>query len=236
MLTLSQQSLSQTFNQKIIFADSLYNLKKYGPSLKIYENIYNQTGKYSLAMLLKMAFINEISGEYSKTLFYLNIFYHDQPNKKVLSQMEFLDEKHNLKGYKYTDLEYFISLYNEYYYYIIVYILAASITFFAYLLLKKLKKKRLGLRPIVFIGLLIVVYYITNYRVIPPRAIIAHNNTILMSAPSAASELVNMAGEGHRVTIHNKKDIWYEISLENTKAFIKEDDLYLIPQKQKSLF
>lgn len=236
MLIFPQQVISQNYQEKITAADSLFYLQKYPEALQAYETIFQKSGKYSLSMLLKMAVLWENAGDYSKSLFYLNVFYRDQPNKKVLSQMEFLADKYKLKGYSYTDLEYFISLYNEFYYSIIVYILCATLAFLVYLAVLKARKKKLGLRPLFFICILMSVYYITNYRVIPPRAIIAKQNALLMSAPSAASEVISMAGKGHRVTINKKRDIWYEINWANGAAYIREDDLFLIPQNQKSLF
>src|SRR5690242_16134229 len=86
MLLNTQQLYSQNYQQKINKADSLFQAKNYSPALEIYEDIYQNNARYSLSMLLKMSFIKEISGDYSRALFYLNIFYHDQPNKKVLEQ------------------------------------------------------------------------------------------------------------------------------------------------------
>jgi hypothetical protein len=231
-----QYSYSQSYQKKIKFADSLFRSNNFDQALIAYETIFRESGKYSLSMLLKMAFLNEYNGDFSKALFYLNIFYRDQPEKKVLSKMEDLAEKHNLSGYRYTDLEYFISLYNEYYYFIIVYIVSASFAFFGYLILRRMQKKELGMRPFTFLFILMGVYYITNYPIIPPRAIIASKNCYLMSAPSAASEVVHVSSEGHRVTLHGKEDIWYEIAWENGRAFIREDDLHILPEEEKKLF
>src|SRR4051812_13808303 len=89
-----QQVYSQNYQYKINQADSLFNLRKYTEAERIYEEIYEQSGQYSLSMLLKMSFLKEISGDYSRALFCLNVFYHDQPNKKVLEQMEYLAEKY----------------------------------------------------------------------------------------------------------------------------------------------
>ena len=232
----TQNVYSQEHEEKIKLADSLFAKNNFEKSLQVYEIVFDSTGKYSLSMLLKMAFLNERNGDYSKALFYLNIFYRDQPDKRILEQMEVLAEKNNLVGYKYTDLEYFTSLYNEYYYHIIIYILLGSFAYFLNLVVKKYQKKNLGYRSVAFIIILMIVFYITNYRIIPTRAIISNKNALLMTAPSAGSNVIDIVGEGHRVTLYRKKDIWYEISWEEGRAFIREDDLHIIPQNNKLLF
>jgi uncharacterized protein YgiM (DUF1202 family) len=215
----------QSNQEKLHEADSLFASQKYTDSFVIYENLLNNSDQFSLRMLLKMAFIKEALGDYTSALYYLNMYYRYQPNKKVLRKMEELAARYKLSGYRYTDLEYFISLYNQYYYYIIFFFISFALTFYLYLIIKKLRKKKMGLRPLIFIIILGSAYYITNYNIIPPKGIISQSDTYLMSAPSAASEPITVTDKGHRVVILGKEDVWYKIKWENQTAYILQSNL-----------
>ncbi|MBX9852110.1 MAG: SH3 domain-containing protein [Cytophagaceae bacterium] len=174
-----------------------------------------------------MAFIKEGLGDYTAALYYLNLYYNYNPNKKVLKKMEELAAKYKLSGYRYTDLEYFISLYNQYYHYIIFFFLAFALSYYLHLLIKKLRRKKIGLRPLIFIFILGTAYLLTNYNIIPPKGIIRKSGTLLMSAPSAASVPIATIDEGHRVMILEKKDVWYRIIWEDKSAYILEYNLWV---------
>ena len=218
----------QSYEQKLKEADSLFAAARFTDALTLYEDILQASGQFSHQMLLKMAFIQEGLGDYTSSLYYLNLYYNYNPNKKVLKKMEDLASKHKLSGYRYTDLEYFISLYNQYYYSIIYLFLAFAVTYYLYLWLKKLRRRKLGLRPLAFILMLTTVYILTNYDLIPPKGIISESGTILMTAPSAASDPIALVDKGHRVMVMGKEDVWYRILWESQTAYILESHLKLV--------
>jgi hypothetical protein len=218
----------QTYEQKLNRADSLFSSYRYTEAFEIYRDIFHNSDQFSHQMLLKMAFIKEGMGDYTSSLYYLNLYYNYNPNKKVLKKMEDLASKYKLEGYRYTDIEYFISLYNQYYYSIIFFFLAFATTYFLYLLIKKFRRKKLGFRPLVFILLLAAVYILTNYNLIPPKGIISKSGTVLMSAPSASSDPVALLDKGHRIMILGKEDIWYRILWDSKTAYILQNNLMVV--------
>jgi uncharacterized protein YgiM (DUF1202 family) len=147
--------------------------------------------------------------------------------------MEDLAAKHKLSGYRYTDLEYFISLYNQNYYYIIFFFLFSAFTYFIYLVIKKIRKRPLGFRPAIFILILGTAYILTNYDIIPPKGIVSRSGTWLMKAPSAAAPTIAMIDKGHRVMILDKEDVWYRILWDDQSAYILESNLLLIGESKK---
>ncbi|MFN3404835.1 MAG: tetratricopeptide repeat protein [Cytophagaceae bacterium] len=225
---IGQIAFAQNFSDNLKLADSLFKEKKYIEANEIYEQIYSKDDRFSPQMLLKMAYTHESSGDYTKALYYLNVFYNYHPEKKVLKKMEDLAIRHRLTGYNYTDLEYFISLYNQYYYYIIYFFLFTAISFYVYLIVKKINKRRLGLRPIFFILILLVVYIVTNYELVPMKGIISNDNAYLMSGPSAASEVKAITEKGHRVIVWSKNDIWYKVSWNGEQMYIRKNNLMLV--------
>lgn len=234
---LVNPAFTQSYEGTLLQADSLFEARKYTEAFDLYENILEKSDHFSFQMLLKMSFIKEGLGDYTSALYYLNLYYNYKPEKKVLKKMEDLAAKHKLSGYRYTDLEYFISLYNQYYYYIIFFFLFSAFSYFLHLVLKKFRKKKLGFRPVVFIFILGTAYLLTNYDIIPPKGIVSNSGTLLMTAPSAASEPLATIDKGHRVIILDKTDVWYRILWDNKAVYVLENNLLLIGEpKNFTLF
>jgi hypothetical protein len=204
-------------------ADSLFESKKYIESFEIYHLVLDSSHRYSPRMLLRMAFIKEGLGDYTSALYYLNLYYSYNPDKEVLKKMEEIGLKCKLSGYSFTDLDYFISIYNENYYYILIVFLAAAVIYFIYLLIYRRTKS--GARPFYFIIMLLIALYLTNSSLSPPKGIITHSGVHLMSSPSAGADLVDIVDKGHRVTILSKEDIWYKINWNGSPAYIRENNL-----------
>ena len=208
-------------------ADSAFASGKYIESFKHYEKIFSEE-YYTSQMLLKMAYIKEALGDYTKALYYLNIYYFFELDRKALKKMENLAKTHQLSGYKYSDKEYFISLYNSSFLYISTVLLVISyIVFFMFFLRKK---RYLNFSSMLFfIVLLACLVYVTNYRIDSSKGIIQLNKTCLMEAPSAGSLLVEVLNKGHRVEVLSKKDIWYHVKWKDKKAYIRQSNLLLVP-------
>src|SRR5690348_1763124 len=73
--------------QKIKQADSLFQAKQYTQSLALYQSVFNEK-KYSPAMLLKMAYIQEGLGKIGQTLYYLRLYYLASDDEQALHKME----------------------------------------------------------------------------------------------------------------------------------------------------
>jgi hypothetical protein len=225
-LLLQEHSSAQSPFMQLLKADSLFEAKKYTQSFEIYKNILETSEQFSPRMLLRMGFIKEGLGDYTAALYYLNLFYSFNPDKEVLKKMEEIASRYKLSGYNYSDLEYFISLYNEYYYYIITFFLMAAVSFYLYFIIKKTSNSKLGFDlPLLFMVILSAAYYLTNHSLTPPKGILTNDHTPLMSSPSGAADLVDFAGKGHRVTLLGKEDIWYKILWNDEPAYVREINL-----------
>lgn len=226
----------QNVKELIQKGDSLYQSKNYDLAHSYYFQIFNSTKTYSPNMLLKMAYINEKKGDLASQLFYLCTLYRHHPRGSVLKKIESIAEGQYLQGYSYSDLEYFISVYKQYYDAILVVLMILCILFCANLLIKKWRNKKLGYRPIFFLLFLAFLYFISNYSLIPPRAILNKNNCLMMEEASASSDVKTIASRGHRITLFGKKDIWYLVNWEGTRYYIKESDIFIIPESHPYLF
>ena len=227
--------LSNSVSYSIETGDSLFKNRKYTQAFSIYETISDSSEKFSSQMLLKMAYIKEGLGDYTSALFYLNKFYTYNPERYVLRKMEDLAYQYKLNGYNYTDIEYFISIYNKYYYYIISAFLLSAAFIFILILLRKREKKPIGKSPILFVALLGAAYFIINYRIAPVKAIVFNSGSLLMSYPSAGSELLYVLEKGHRVPVLDDQDIWSKIEWEGQAVFIRKSDIKLVEPISSSI-
>jgi hypothetical protein len=170
-----------------------------------------------------MAFIKEGLGDYTSALYYLNLFYSYNPDKEVLKKMEEIGLKYKLTGYTYTDLDYFISIYQEYYHYILIFLIGTCLIYYLLMFIKR--RTKLGLRPFYFVMMLLLALYLVNFSLTPPKGIISNSAVHLMASPSAGAPLVGIVDKGHRVTIVSKEDIWYKIRWNGSTAYIRENNL-----------
>src|SRR5690554_5525726 len=110
LLLLLQSFNCQADNQSLAKADSLFKSKNYQEALVIYESILDEDQSYSPAMLLKMAFISEGIGDFSKTILYLSKYYDHNPSQQIPNKIKELTHQASLSGYSITDREQFWGL------------------------------------------------------------------------------------------------------------------------------
>src|SRR6478735_4065061 len=95
-------------------ADSLFKAKHYTESLELYQHYY-QSGNYSPAMLLKMAYIQEGLGKISQSIYYLQLYYQASADEQALRKIEELAAKNKLEGYTSdSDQTFFRTLADQY--------------------------------------------------------------------------------------------------------------------------
>ena len=230
LISFLETSYSQGFKEELKTADSLFQLKRYTQSLTLYENIVREERQASPAMLLKMAFIYESLEDLSNTLYSLNSYYLLTSDKRVLTKMTELAQTHTLEGYSTNDFDLFLKFYDEHRNYFILITLALGILILSMIFKrkKKLNEKSVGL-SFGLLSIVFVAFLLINFSKLAPKGIITSANTYLMSGPSAGSDLIEITGEGHKVEIVGKKDIWLEIKWKSGRAFIRENNIQRLP-------
>ncbi len=223
----AQLANSQEVTNEIILADSLFNQKKYTESLEVYEELLSVQKQYTPQMLLKMAFIKEGLKDYSKALYYLNLYYAKTTDKRALKKMEKLAKTNELNGYNYTDTEFFTMIYQRYANYLSIFLMAV-----AFFLLVLLYKNRSDSKPIatgVFLSLvLLLLFYHVNNAGFFEKGIITESNAYMMKSPSSGADLMEIIDKGHRVNVTDKNDVWLEIEWEGEKGFVREGNISII--------
>jgi hypothetical protein len=224
-LTCFQSAYSQNYSAALKTADSLYQQKRYTQSFEHYQQLLKNK-KYSPAMLLKMAYIQEGLKNIGQALYYLNLYFLATNDKAALEKMEELADQYNLEGYKTSDTDRALTFYHDYYNYI-SYALAALILLLLTIIVYT--RRKLQQRPIagvIFISVFIIAFFIhVNYGRSLQTGIITRANTFIMDGPSPGASLVVIVGDGHRVEVIGKKDVWFKIRWNGEVAYVKQNAL-----------
>lgn len=218
---------AQQIESELAVGDSLFEAKKYTEAFTHYDQIL-ASGQYTSQMLLKMAYVKEALNDITQTLYYLNLYYQANPKTEVLHKMEELADTHDLRGYDFTDYEYFATIYHKNQ-------LAISLVGTFLLLLGvagifwQKRKEADILFPSVLVGMYCLVFLAAiNFGFPLENGIISQDGVLLMQAPSAGASVAEKINGGHRVKILEKQDIWYKVEWEEDEVFVRENNLLII--------
>ena len=221
----SFQSSAQTSHFRLQTADSLFTAKRYTQSLEHYEEILRQH-QYTPAMLLKMAYIQEGLNNMGSAMYYLNLYYIATNDKSVLEKMDDMATKFDLHGYETTDTDRFWSFYLDNHLYVSIALAALMVLMVSIMYHTRM---RLHARPITsgiaVAALAILLFVHLQYGSIRSRAIISQATTYLMDGPSPGASVIAIVGDGHRVEVLGKKDVWLKIRWDEDVAYVKENSL-----------
>lgn len=220
---------AQNYKEQMQQADTLFEKQAYTQALKYYEQLLLQSGRASAGMLLKMAYIEEGLQNSTKALYYLNLYYAYKPSQRVIDKMKEMALQHNLKGYEFKDVDFFMVLYERYYLYIALTLLTLSCITLLSMIARIIKREYLPARHIIgFLFFLLTIFLFLNIKTNEARAIVAQDNVYLMSAPSAGAKLVAIIDKGHRLEVQASKDIWLQVELNGQIAFVRKQNVLLI--------
>ena len=223
LIITAQVAKAQT---TLTLADSLFGKKKYTESFELYKSILELEKKSSPSMLLKMAYIKEGLGGYSDALYYLNLYYLQTADKKVLSKMEELSKKRNMKGYEFSDFEFIQTIFYKYYFIICGLVMALAILFLAFTYHLKINLKRSPILPASLMSIaLAILFYILNFGHDYDKAIINQSSTYMMSGHGAGAEVMSVIDKGNRLQTLGEYDVWTKVEFDNKTGYIKTDKL-----------
>ena len=228
LLTTSISGVCNHHDDDLKLADSLFDKGKFIQSFEVYEQILAD-GRVTPAMLLKMAYTKEASDDLGEAMYYLNLYYQQTYNKKVLKKMEVMAEEHQLEGYNYDDYEFFQNLVHRFESELLWFALVLCIFFFSILYYIKNKGGAVSLNAkISYVFLIAIVMVLSNVKLSSKKAIIHSDNTIIMNAPSAGATFIENAEEGHRVEVIGEKDVWFKIAWRDGEGYVKKNQLLMI--------
>ena len=217
-------SWSQTANNQVNRADSLFKAKQFTQSYALYNSILTK-GNYSPAMLLKMAYIQDGLNHPALCLYYLNLYHKATDDYQAVTKMEDIAAKHRLEGYQSSDSSQALILIQKNANQIMLILSTLVFLLFAVVIYQKRKNFNLLLSGVLLFLFCCLLMAVTNWTGKPNLAIISQSSTYLMSGPSSGSSVIAIINEGHRVEVEGKKDVWLKIQWKDKDAFVKESSV-----------
>ncbi len=217
---------AETSENQLAKADKLFAQKKFTEAFKLYESILGQE-QYSPQMLLKMAFIKEGLADYPSALYFLCLYYRHNSESTVLQKIVEIADKYELKGYDYSDTEYFAALYNQYKWIVCTVVLLLSI-YFLNSAWRSASKRTAQSWLLGQVALLAVLALVHNLAVLEAKGVVRSNNVYAMNAPSAAANVFGVLSKGHRLTVLEEHDIWYKVLWEGELAYVRKHHLLIV--------
>ncbi len=215
-------------NANILLADSLLATKNYKNALIIYETYVKQTQKESPTLLLKMAFLSEKTNDFAKALYYLQNYQKYSPSLELLDKMENLAQKYSLEGHQKSKYSFLNVFYTKFYTYLLIITIFAVILLFRWTIWSNWRQNtHLPSRfPIMFLFFLLLFVLIINFYPSQKQVILAQDNTLVMSMPSAGGRVLAIRNKGNSYQLLSEQDNWVEIMFENKKSYIKKSQIF----------
>lgn len=216
----------QTNSSLLKQADSLFASKKYTESFEIYEQIFQSERESSTAMLLKMAYIKEGLGDYTKALFYLNVYFNKTLDDKALTKINEIAESNELLGYENNEKPFFQSAvlrFLDSIRYLVTIFLIVSVTLILWYNRKTGSKSLTSYLAILVV--LVGIILVNNIQKVPQMGIISSNSTYLMSGPSGAADVITIVEKGHKVEILDKEGAWVKINWNGEEVFLRNNKI-----------
>jgi hypothetical protein len=213
-------SIGATAQSDLKRADSLFQIKQYTQSLEIYQSLLSAK-KYSPAMLLKMAYINEGLGKPSESLYYLKLYQLATTDNQAQKKTEELAAKYNMTGYTQNETDqtaHWVSKNSNVIrlsFALILFLSVVSIFF-----LKRKEKKVWGALTVLIIAAS-ALFYLNNLHA-SSYVIVSNDRTYLMNGPSAGASVTAIVGEGNLIKLLGEEDVWLKVQWSGETAFVKK--------------
>ncbi len=213
-------------NQLLMEADSLFNQQKYTEALDKYESLYN-AGLSSPATLLKMAFIQDASGNYADAIYYMDKYYLRTADRGVIGKILEVANANELSGYKYDDITYFTALLAKYRIWVVVFLAILMISLSIYIF-EKTQENQKSVSAFVLQILVGAIFFAFINLKTNTRGIITSDQTLLRSGPSAGAEPLDIINKGHKVRVLSQDDVWSKILWEGEEVYVRNGRLKTI--------
>ena len=221
-------SVNSTYaqNGNLQRADSLFKAKQYTQSLEVYHSLFSEK-KYTPAMLLKMAYINEGLGRHGITLYYLKLYHLSTNDEQALKKSEEIAAKYKLTGYETNDASRFKNWVSRNMMFIQLGLAFLLLGVVALVWIQKRQQQNpwgTAAALVIVAGSLL---YFTNFYG-STCVIVTSHQAYLMEGPSAGSAVVGVIEEGNLLTASGRQDVWLKVKWSDRDVFVKENEVLTI--------
>ncbi len=215
-------------NENILVVDSLIAIKQYQEALIICENFIKDNQKESPALILKIAFLAEKTNEFAKALYYLHTYQKYSPSLELSDKMENLAQKYSVEGYQKSKYSLINVIYNKSYEHLpIITIFVILLMFRSIIWSNWLRNTHLPSRfAVAFLFFLMLFVLLLNFYPVQKQVILAQDNTLIMSQPSAGGRVFAIRNKGNSYELLAEQDNWVKIMFENKKSYVKKSQIF----------
>lgn len=225
LLLLTTVSYAQLNNPLLVRADSLFQQKRYIQSLELYQKLF-EDHRYTPAMLLRMAYVEEGLSNVSRSAYYLNLYYLATQDEDALTKLEELAIKNRLEGYVTDEIDGLRSFYLTHRDLITYILFGMGILACAIALTQRLVMKRKPIGEFVTLCMVTALFMLhISQQTMWEKAIVANDNTYLMNGPSAGASVLAIVRDGHRVDVLGTKDVWTKVKLGESEGYMRSSNL-----------
>ncbi|HLO43958.1 MAG TPA: SH3 domain-containing protein [Leadbetterella sp.] len=227
-LVFFQTTDSKAQNDVAKKADSLFSAKDYTESAKLYELIFRDSQVNKQNISLKLAFIYESLGDFSKAIFYLNNYYNLNPDDEVFEKMNKMALENKFTGFERSDLNFILVLYQQFYIFILYSVIVIGIFILVILFRKKIYNKKILRRHLILVGLFIV--FLLVFINVPNsyQSAIINKKTYFREFPSSGSPIVGTIEKGNKINIFGEEDIWLKVLWNRKIVYIHKNDTWML--------
>jgi hypothetical protein len=216
---------AQSNNPLLVRADSLFQQKRYIQSLELYQKLF-EDHRYTPAMLLRMAYVEEGLNNVSRSAYYLNLYYLATQDEDALTKLEELAVKNRLEGYATGEIDGLRSFYLTHRDLITYILLGVALLAFAIALTQRLAMKNKPVGEFVTLCLVAALFILhISQQAMWAKAIIAKNNTYVMNGPSAGASVLAIVRDGHRVEVMGTQDVWTKVKIGESEGYVRSANL-----------
>ncbi|MFT4031231.1 MAG: hypothetical protein QM669_02320 [Siphonobacter sp.] len=195
----------------------------------LYEKVLATNPRISPTVYMKMAYLADQRKDWLTEQYFLNLFYEQIPDERVVRRLNELAKDQGWKGYELDDFNLLVLLFKQYSGYLIAILLLLGLYIFIVLIFKRAKHQYVAFRhKLLFFfywaGICLLVNLPGRYR----QVIIRQPDTILRHEPSAAAAPAEIVKEGHRLQVLGKSDIWYQVLWDNQLLYVKSNDVWVV--------
>ena len=213
-------------------ADSLFLEHKYSEAANIYQellqkNLVNERNTY-----LKLAYISEQDGNFSRAIYYLSEYFQLNPDENVFDKIYRLAEENSFAGYTKSDFNFILLLFQKYFIYIAIFLTLILAYSFFIMFLKRARGIVVPTRhKLTMILAILGTFVLFNATRLIHTGIVNKPTINIRSAPSFGAEVINQEYEGNRLNIIGEKDVWARVWLHNQIVYVMKNDLWIISQE-----
>ena len=209
--------------EQVAVADSLFAEEKYTEAMGRYRSFF-EGGYASPAMLLKMAYVADATGNFADALFYLDLYYQKSGDRLVIGKIEEMANERGLYGYIYSDLDYLFAIFSKFRVPIFSLILVSLLFLLVYIYRKLRRAERPTAAMVLQVFFSLILLLLVNFE-IDQKAIVVSDQALLRAGPSAGAEPIRIISKGHKVTVLANEEVWSKILWEGDEVFVRTSRL-----------